>query len=180
MTTQQKIDAFLDKYFKSQDNITQQFRRLIQNPSRHLLPPMPTKDGEYTDDRMLRIAGQLIGFSYLRTYITDTHLYVLRCVVIDDKVVYISVGAKVGNDWVDKDTEYFFQSDPYVNGVVLNFITDDTDQCVRSFKAAVDQLIVAGNELVELKAQQAYATYRDVKNYMESEMRAAANNLKYQ
>ena len=57
MTTQQKIDAFLDRYFTGQDSITQQFRRLIENPSRHLLPPMPTKDGEYTDDRMLRIAG---------------------------------------------------------------------------------------------------------------------------
>lgn len=180
MITQSKLNSFLEKYFNTQeDNITQLLRKLIENPSRHLLPPKPTKDGEYTDDRMLRIAGQLVGFSYLRTYLTDSNLYVLRVVIIDDKVVYLSVGAKNGTDWVDKDTEYFFLSDPYSNGVQLTFLTDDTEQCNLSFVAAKKQLVQAGNELVELKSQQAYATYRDVKNYMNTEMREAANNILY-
>jgi hypothetical protein len=179
MITQSKLDSFLDKYFSGDNVAANMLRKLIQKPSRHLLPPKPTADNEYTDDRMLRIAGQLIGYSYLRTYITDTNLYILRVVVINDKVVYLSVGAKNGTEWVDKDTEYFFLSDPYANGVQLQFLTDDTEQCNVSFVAGKKQLVQAGNEFIERKEQEAYATYRDLKNYMQAELREAANSILY-
>jgi len=183
MITQQKIDAFLDKYFAGDDMITKMFRKLIQEPSRHLIPPQPTSDYTFTDDRFMRIAGSLIGFFYRRTYLVDDKMYILRVCVIDDKVVNLSVGAKQGDGDKsvfppDVDTEYYLFTKPYVNGVAFDCMTEDPDVCTTSFDSAINELIAAGDAYVERRKAEAYATYRDLKNYLEAEHRASSKEIK--
>ena len=57
-------------------------------------------------------------------------------------------------------------------------MTDNNVSITTSFDSAINELIAAGDAYVEKRKAEAYATYRDLKNYMAKEHHIASQQIK--
>ena len=181
MVTQEKLDALFAKYFTLDLTIIDLIKKFIKKPSRYNIPPPPNGEDDYVDDAVMTIAGHMVGFRYLRVYMIDNFKFILRVVVIGDDLVCASVGCQVSMDEVKfAAPDYFFYDNPVSDDVKpTSFITENAALVGDQFKGAVDKLLVATDDYIDMRERQAYATYRDLKNYLRKEQKIAAQDFKF-
>ncbi len=186
MVTQEKLDALFAKYFTLDLTMIDLIKNFIKKPSRYNIPPLPSGDDDYVDDAVMSIAGHMVGFRYLRTYMIDDFKFILRVVVIGDDLVYASVGCQAieieGASFAAP--EYFFYSESPKNpelgqAVPLCFLTNGTKTVVDTFERTINELLVVADNYIDTRERQAYATYRDLKNYLRKEQKIAAQGFKF-
>ena len=180
MVTQEKLDALFAKYFTLDLTMIDLLKKFIKKPSRYNIPPPPSGDDDVVDDAVMNIAGNMIGFRYLRVYMIDNFKFILRAVVIGDDLVCASVGCQIGVDEVKfAAPDYFFYEFYSADVKPASFITQNAALVGDSFKCGVDKLLVATDEYIDMRERQAYGTYRDLKNYLRKEQSIAAQGFKF-
>jgi hypothetical protein len=175
------LQYFIAKYFVSEINIVELLKRFVTKPTRYNIPPPPNGEKDYTDDAVSHIAGHQIGFRYLRCYIVGDVKFTLRVVVIGDELVFAAVGCQDGMLGGINEPEYFFyRKNVGFQETPLVYITKvvSTDTISASFKDAINKLLVSADDYIETRERQAYATYRDLKNYLRKEQSTSAKYVK--
>lgn len=164
--TKDQFDKFVNDNLSDSALIVEQIRKYITSPSRHLIPPAPSEENAvFHSDYFANLSGCLIGFCYVRTYKVGDTTYKLRTTIEDDRVTFISVGVQVG----EGQCVYYFRSNDSGMFDPIEAVTEDWELVVRQYQSSRASVINALKEYVDSRTRQAYATYRDLKRFMEAE-----------